>query len=75
MVSLVCSLVLNVNPFMTDIFPEQLTTDQIVDHQQRGLSMRQEWFLSWIINIGTNLHSRNGADHYLLQNGRDFPAG
>ena len=34
MVNLVCSLVLNVNPFMTDIFPEQLTTDQIVDHQQ-----------------------------------------
>ena len=34
MVNLVCSLVLNINPFMTDILPEQLTTDQIVDHQQ-----------------------------------------
>ena len=33
MVNLVCSLVLNVSPIMTDIFPEQLATDQIVDHQ------------------------------------------
>jgi type I restriction enzyme R subunit len=41
MVSLVCSLVLNVSPFITDIFPEQVTTDQIVDHQQMNLGAGQ----------------------------------
>jgi hypothetical protein len=42
MVSLVCSLVLNVNPFMTDIFPEHLTIDQIVDHQQKHNTRTQQ---------------------------------
>ena len=32
--SLVCSFMVNVSPFITDIFPEQLATDQIADQRQ-----------------------------------------